>query len=325
MDRYSPTVSVGLPVFNGQKYLVETLESLLTQTYTDFELIVADNASTDQTISIVEKYARHDSRIRILYSDQNHGATWNYNRIIPEARGKFFRWAAADDLVGDMLLEKCVGLLQERPDVVLAFPQTVLIDENGEVIEHYPNRLNLQSPYPHMRLQGLFDGPGLCNPVFGLIRMSALTQTTLIESYVDSDRVLLGQLALLGKFQEVPEPLFFRRMHSQTSVAANLDRSSRLAWFDPRRRSRIQFPSWRRFFVYVRAIARTKMSVIDRRRSYATLFRHYLGHPGWMVMDFVDAVRPQRSSTKVSRRLQQLNAGEHCDVKHPSEAPISNQ
>ncbi len=305
---------MGLPVYNGEQYLTETLESLLDQTYENFELIIADNASTDNTLNICKKYARQDSRIRILHSNQNYGATWNYNRIVPESKGEYFRWAAGDDLVGRTYLERCVDALDRHPDTILSFPQTVLIDETGEIIGNYPNRLHLQSSHPHKRLLGVFDGPGLCNPIFGLMRIEALKHTTLIESYISSDRVLLGQLALLGKFYEVPDALFYRRLHPETSVAANPDRRNRLAWFDPRKNQRLQLPNWRRFIVYLGAIARTNMSTADKFRSYDTLFRRYLGHPGWMAMDFIDALLPRRSSVGVQRQMHRLRVGKHPDL-----------
>ena len=115
-----PRVTIGLPVYNGQNYLVETLESLLAQTYTDFELVISDNASTDRTEAICRQYAAGDARIRYYRNDENIGASANYNRAFELGRGEYFKWAAHDDLLAPTYLERCVEVLDANPDVVLA-------------------------------------------------------------------------------------------------------------------------------------------------------------------------------------------------------------
>lgn len=301
--RSSVKVTIGLPVYNGDDYLVDAIESLLNQTYRNFELIIADNGSTDGTEQICTSYAATDQRIHYMRSEENRGATWNYNRLVPLAQGQYFRWAAHDDLCESTHLEACVDVLENNPDVVLAFPQTVLIDADGEPIEFYPNRLNLIAPQPHVRLRQLLRGPGLCSPVFGLIRLDVLKRTTLIESYADSDRVLLAQLALRGRFLEVQQPLFLRRMHPKTSVASNLDFKSRLAWFDPQRRARLTFPKWRRFGGYTSAIAGSELNLSERLHCYSELGQRYFLHPKWMLTDLLDGVR----STAIGSEWKQTN------------------
>lgn len=285
-----PRVTVGLPVYNGEEYLAETLDSLLGQTYANFELIIGDNGSTDATQQICATYAAQDKRIRYLRSKENRGATWNYNRLVPLARGEYFRWTAHDDLVEPTYLEKCVAALDEQPDAALVFPQTMLINEENRPLQLYLNRLELRAPTPHERLRQLFRGPGLCNPIFGLIRTETLQKSVLIQSYPDSDRVLLGQLALYGRFYEVKEPLFLRRIHPKTSVAANPDFRSRTAWFDPRQRANIQLPKWRRFRGYASAINKADIETTEKVRCYQELGKRFLLHPRWMVTDIQRAL-----------------------------------
>lgn len=292
MGYQSPRVSIGLPLFNGQNYLATALDSLLAQTYQDFELIISDNGSTDKSKEICETYAEQDPRIRYYRSQENRGATWNYNYVFQLAQGEYFKWAAHDDLCAPEYLARCVEVLDRQPEVVLCFPKTVIIDEDGYPVEEYPNRLNLRSPQPHRRLQAFLRGPGLCNPVFGLMRIKALATTSLIESYVDSDRILLAQLALRGQFYEVPEPLFFRRLHPQTSVNANLEYGKRVAWFDPAKRRRsIYLPRWRRVIEYIVSIHRAPLTPSERALCYIHLGRRYLLHPRWIVQDFQVAVQ----------------------------------
>src|SRR5262245_57216615 len=93
-----PRVSIGLPVYNGAKYLAEAIDSLLEQTFSDFELIISDNGSTDATPAICEEYAAKDGRIRFLRQEINRGLAWNWNCVLEESRGAYFKWAACDDL-----------------------------------------------------------------------------------------------------------------------------------------------------------------------------------------------------------------------------------
>ena len=101
-----PRVSLGMPVYNAQRFLREVLDSILAQTFTDFELIISDNGSTDATESICREYAARDPRVLYYPNDRvNHGPAWNYNRTEALARGEYFKWAAADDLLAPTLLE----------------------------------------------------------------------------------------------------------------------------------------------------------------------------------------------------------------------------
>jgi len=268
-----PRVSIGLPVFNGENYLEEALDSILAQTYSDFELIISDNASTDRTEEICRAYAARDERIRYFRNETNLGAAKNYNRVFELSSGEYFRWAAHDDLCAPEHLERCVEILDREPDVVLCYPKTSIIDEHGEFVRNYFDDFNFRSLKPHERFRDFFHATGLCNPVFGLIRASILERTSLIGSYADSDRVLLGELVLFGQFYEVPEYLFFRREHPQTSVRVNPDLVERAAWFDPKRKGRIQLPRWRWFFGYLLAIKRVRLSWYEKLLCYLQMVK----------------------------------------------------
>src|SRR5262245_39663132 len=112
----SPTVSVGLPVFNGENYLAEAIDSILAQTYRDFELIICDNASTDATEKIARGYADTDARVRYHRNVTNIGGARNQTLAMNMARGRYFRLSAHDDKIAPTFLEECVKVLDERPD-----------------------------------------------------------------------------------------------------------------------------------------------------------------------------------------------------------------
>src|SRR5262245_22955933 len=127
-----PKLSIGIPVFNGQQFLPELLDSLLAQTFGDFEILICDNASSDRTQQICCEYARRDFRIHYIRNEQNLGAIANFNRVFELSKAPLFKWAAHDDLYHKPYLDTCVRLLEEDPNIILAHSGTAFIDENSE-------------------------------------------------------------------------------------------------------------------------------------------------------------------------------------------------
>src|SRR3989441_5670759 len=211
--RAAPRVSVGLPVYNGERYLPEALDSLLTQTYEDFELIICDNASTDRTGEIARSYVAKDSRVRYARNEKNLGAGRNFRRAFELCTGAYFRWAAADDLSAPQSLARCVEVLDQEPAVVLAYPKTRVIDEHGRVLSDYDDRLHLQSPRPSERFRQVLARLARNNAAYGLMRADVLKRTGLLGDFLSSDVVFTAELSLYGTFWEVPEYLFYRRFH----------------------------------------------------------------------------------------------------------------
>lgn len=274
MMQHSPMVSIGLPVYNGEKYIREAIESVLHQTYADFELVISDNGSTDATETICREYAERDDRVLYKRSSTNNGASWNYNRTFELASGKFFRWLAADDILTPKLLEKSVEILVENPEIILSFTWVHDIDEHGNELEVKRSAVNSSNPDPVLRFQGLsaVRGSHNCEEVFGLVRSDVLGQTKLIDNYTDSDRTLLADLGLRGQFYEIPEPLFLHRLHPQGSVTANPTRHDRAAWFDPRVATKLVFPNWRQLFELMLVIWRAPITTPQRLQSYRVMF-----------------------------------------------------
>ncbi len=270
-----PTVSLGMPVYNGANFIAATLDSLLTQTYRDFELIITDNASTDDTEAIVRAYAARDGRIRYQRNETNIGGSANYNLTFELARGRYFKWAAHDDLCAPTFLERCVEALERDPDVVLAYTQARAIDDTGRVVKDYPGKRHFNDPQARVRFYEFVLDPHPVVAVFGLMRRSVLAQTRLIGKYTGSDRPLLSELSLLGKFYEVPEPLFFYRFHEAQSWGGNKSQQAQQAWYDPRRAGKVTFPQWRLLREHLRSIERSPVGPRDRVSCYL-----YMGY--WM-------------------------------------------
>ena len=316
-DAATPRVSIGLPVYNGADYLREALDALVAQTFEDFELIISDNASTDETQAICEDYAARDARIRYDRLPENVGAAGNYNRLPPMARGEFFKWAAHDDNCHPAYLASCVGALDHDPEAVLVYPSTYVIDGEGAIMRDYRDGLDLPQDTPHARLVAYLRAnfmrkKGLCNPIFGLIRTAPLHRTRLIQDFLSSDRSLLGHLALLGKFIELPEILFDRRVHTQISTFADRSFSARRAWFaagSGARRSRFRFNNYLGLRMthirdFYRAIGELVDDPAERRRCRRSLTRLLATDPKWVYIDIKYSLGLRPSQARIMADLK---------------------
>jgi glycosyltransferase involved in cell wall biosynthesis len=266
-----PPLTIGLPVYNGERFLRDALDSILGQTFRDFALVVADNASTDATVEIVEEYAADDDRIVLLRSDTNRGAAWNYNRTFEHCKSPYFKWAAADDMLARTCVEQSLAVLEASPaSVVLVYPLTQIVDAAGAAVEVYGDRLAAPPGAPaHVRLRQVLRNVVFGNGIFALMRSDALRQTRLHGNYPSADHVLLAELALVGEFREIPEPLLLRRLHEETSVRANTTAEALTQWFDTQRK-----PVRNQVLMLLRqhlgAIRHARLSPSERVRVYVT-------------------------------------------------------
>ncbi|MFI6156362.1 glycosyltransferase family 2 protein [Kitasatospora sp. NPDC051170] len=268
-----PRLSIGLPVYNGEEYLAESLDALLGQTYADFELVISDNASTDTTEDICRDYAAKDSRIRYLRLPRNIGAAPNHNHVFTQCRGELFKWASHDDLYARDLLLRCVEALDERPDVILAHSDQAVIDETGKVKVPYAYGLATDSPSAPVRFRSLLFEPG-GDDFYGVMRADVLRRVKPHDSYHHADRTFVAELTLHGPFHQVPELLYFRRDHPTRAERANPSKRSRCVNLDPRRAGLLH-PTPRLLVEYVwgfvEAIRRAPLSPRDRRECYRAL------------------------------------------------------
>jgi len=276
-----PRVSIGLPVYNGEEFLKEAIVSILDQTFEDFELLISDNASTDGTLALCESFAARDSRIKVLRSSVNHGATWNFDRVFAAAKGRLFKWQACDDVLNPSFLEQTVEALVQNPAAVLAYTLVYQIDRSGQETPpdtyiakaEVSTRLGLNRPTPHERFRVFVDQSALWLPVFGLIRTDVLAQTGLMGRYVGSDRVLLAELTLHGPFVEVPQHLFGFRQHTERYGKKYKTSRERIHWVDPSKATRLAFPEWRLLREYAQAASRAPIARPEKARCMVELAR----------------------------------------------------
>jgi glycosyltransferase involved in cell wall biosynthesis len=299
----SPLLSIGLFVYNGEPFLQETLDSILAQTFRDFELIISDNASSDATQQICENYAAADSRIRYFKNPTNMGAGWNIRRVFCLATGKYFKWAACDDLYESNFLSKCIDALERDSSLVVAHARTRVIDERGNFIEDYNWPMLVDSPDPVIRFREMLLNDHMCYQIFGVMRREALLQIPPQGSYVNSDGVLLAQMSFLGRFHEDSEFLFISRRHenqsSQTLPVRLKKRRFRLTnrygtlpcpeWWDPNKAKSFEYPEWRQLKEYYGSIMRAPVTDGQRLRSSLLLVPWILKHFRRMMKDLVIA------------------------------------
>lgn len=233
-----PLVSIGVPVYNGADYLREALDSILAQTYDHLDVIISDNASEDDTESIGREYAARDPRIRYERSETNRGAAWNYNNVFGLARGKYFKWAAHDDRIAPTYVERCVDELESSDSVALVYPRTILVCEDPKEREfygghhvHYEDWMDARDPDPIRRFCHIARHLDLCNAVMGIYPRDVLLRTGLIRPFGGSDVILLSEISLLGEIHEIPDWLFYRRRHPQSSRLANRTPDAVERWF----------------------------------------------------------------------------------------------
>jgi glycosyltransferase involved in cell wall biosynthesis len=269
-----PRLSIGLPVYNGEKHLAECLDALLGQSYEDFELIISDNASTDSTADICRHFMKQDRRIRYIRQSRNIGRVPNHNFLIGQARGELFKWVACDDLYAKELLTRCVDALDEHPHLVLAHAWSVIIDASRAVtaVVKYPVFSDSVRAPDRFRSM-LFDGWG--DDSYGVVRTAVLRRTPLHGSYHFADRTFTTEIALHGPFYQVPEFLFFRRDAPKQPGPVTV--RMRCATMDPRRESRLRHPVVRLYaeycWAYISMIQRAPLSPAERRECYRHLAR----------------------------------------------------
>lgn len=286
----TPRVSIGLPVYNGEQFLREALDSLTTQTFEDFELIISDNGSSDRTQEICRAYETKDRRIRYHRQDQNLGGAWNHNQVFALSKGEYFKWASHDDLCDPALLARCVEVLDTDASVILCHSKVKrILDEHGTV-ENYAVKLATDSPKPQVRFRDLILIRHRCFQIYGLIRSRGLKDTPLFAGCSGADRPLLARLGLAGRFYEIPEYLFVSRWHSGNSMMAIRSAHARIAWWDPTMAGKLTFPSWRIFREHFLAIRDARLARWERLCCYFHLLRWLAAHRVELGKDLIKAM-----------------------------------
>ena len=253
-------------MYNGERFLAQALDSLLAQTVTDLELIISDNASTDGTPALCREYVRRDPRVRYVRQPVNIGAPRNWNAVVHEARGTFFKWASANDTCAPTMLERCVARMQTDPGIVLCQGLTQLVDEDERPIQVYGGDASFDDERPSDRYARVAKQMEMNNAQSGVIRLDVLRRTGLDRLYPSGDMALMAELALYGKFVVLPEVLLTRRQGAATFSAMKTPLEAHRL-FKPDAKAPMRLLVVRRHLDALASIARARIPVREKLRA----------------------------------------------------------
>jgi glycosyltransferase involved in cell wall biosynthesis len=273
----TPLVSIGVPAYNDERYLTQTLESLLAQDYENLEIIVCDNASPDGTQEICRNFEKRDKRLRYFRHSENVGALRNFNLLFQLSKGEFFMWSGAHDLWDKDFVSKGVRELKKEPQTVLVAGEYHEIDEDGTYRKQIPVHVDTRSMNPAQRLHWVIHELGCCFAIYSLKRAEALRKTSLIQDKIGSDQIFLAQLSLLGAFSSIDAKSYVRAFpHRKITEKENVARlipaslaKTRNAWIMER------FPACQRTFELSKIIYRSGLPFSIRFRFILELLNRW--------------------------------------------------
>jgi glycosyltransferase involved in cell wall biosynthesis len=278
-------LTIGVPVFNGERYLAQALAGIRAQTFTDFEVVVGDNASTDRTPEIAAEVVAADRRFRCLRRKRNIGLVPNYNDLFTRTTGELFAWHASDDLTHPDFYGACVALLQANPDAAAATSEIMLMDSDGRPLGPDPERIRADHPDPAVRFSELASFDHYAQFTYGVYRRSMMARTRLMLPFFwTSDRLFLAELALRGRLVRDPRRLFYVRQHGQrVTLGGRADFYAGLA--APQRGTTLRYARELR-----RAIELAELSPAERERARRALSRWRVRHSPRLVRSAAGAL-----------------------------------
>lgn len=296
MNKHQPRISIGLPVYNGENYIADAVESILSQSYSDLELLISDNDSNDHTEEICQDFCHKDPRIKYFRQHKNIGASPNFNHVFNLSKGKYFKWAAHDDVIAPDYISKCVEVLERDKNVVLCHTKVERIDPEGQTIEKLESTMDIViTPYPHTLFRDLLLKGRENFEIFGMIRANKLRSINPLGGYPGADLVMRAELGLLGKIVEIPEYLLYSRDHPDRSVRSLRSLHQRAEWFDPQTKGKTIFPYWRILKEYIGVIQRSPLETYEKYNCYLLLIRRLGRNFLWMrmILDLIIAIEPK--------------------------------
>jgi glycosyltransferase involved in cell wall biosynthesis len=254
IDPAKVPLTVAVPVYNGERFLRQCLDSLLSQTYRDFVLVISDNASTDRTREICESYANADSRVRYHRNAVNIGLYGNFNLLLGLVRTPYVKLASADDFWAPTMLADAMGEMQSDPSLVLCHPRAVLVDEDGREIRRYEKSLQLTDDDPAVRFRRVLTELGLVNQLMGVMRTDAVRSMLPLMKQPPADSVFVAELSLYGKIMELPKYQYFRRFHEECSSWDRNSESHQLKRVSSGGARRVRLATWKYHWGLVRRV-----------------------------------------------------------------------
>lgn len=298
-NRDGPLVAIGLPVYNGERFLRESIDSIRVQTYRNWTLTIVDNASNDGTESICREYAQSDDRIAYFRNPTNVGLARNFNRAFSLSKGTYFRWHAHDDVLDEKFLELSVAALSENPLAALAYPETIVINEIGEPILGYDIGADIDlcrgASADRFKRYAALQRPSVARYMFGLTRPELLKYSRLMMSHMWADATLLSELLLSGPFI-LANGATIRLRVSDEHASALMGKKQLRAWqrvLDPRSAGLVStwVSRYRRYWEYFVSVGRS--ADLSHREKF-------------VLLAFCASLPPRRVPDVLGRTFRQL-------------------
>lgn len=267
----APLVSIGMPVYNEARFIASALGSLTAQTFPNIEIVISDNASTDDTEKLCRQAMASDARIRYHRFSENRGVTENFRKVLEESRGDYFMWAAGHDLWSDNLIAHCVGLLEQCPDATIAFGSSQWIDGDGEALSKQSGWCDTRGMDPVARFFSVFWGN--MHPILGVMRMQVVREIKTIHSCVGSDLIMLLEMVLKGHFVHAAQTVWYRReFRAPESHRDRIDRYRRADYGLAKAPLDRYFPLLRLPLEVSRVVWRADLTWLEKIAIYVALF-----------------------------------------------------
>jgi glycosyltransferase involved in cell wall biosynthesis len=265
-----PLVSIGVPVYNGERGLATALDCLLRQDYPRFEIIISDNGSEDGTEDIGRRYANNDARVKYFRSDVNRGAVWNFNRVFELSSGEYFMWAAHDDEREPEFVKACVERLEACPDAVLCQAYTAVSLRGSPDVLYIARMDSFEHAKGLMRRYRETLKRFPATAIYGVFRSSAMRKTRMWQEVIATDVAFIQELSIYGRFVQVPAVLF----HYQAGETWNTSDQDARVFLGSAAGPRRRFPSVTLFLDHCRRLAAAPVSVGSKLGLTALLVAH---------------------------------------------------
>ena len=211
----TPKVSIGMPAYNAEFYIRRAIDSLLSQTFIDFELIISDNASTDATREICKEYANSDSRVHLISQTNNIGPVENFRCVMDKAVGKYFMWAATDDCWDPSFIEKNYNILENNPKVVASIGRVkmvTIVNKSPKAVGTFALKGSFLS-----KVRKYLQATGANSRFYSIYRTNIIKQCYSTEKFMGSDFCTIINLLSYGEFYEIDEFLMERSCEGSSS------------------------------------------------------------------------------------------------------------
>lgn len=306
MPEKKPLVSIGMPLYNEERYLHQMLDSLISQDYDNFELIISDNASVDSTSQICQEYAAKDARLCYHRNETNIGASANFKRVFELSQGDYFVWVAGHDLWHSTFLSRCLEIFLQDESVVLCHPQAMWIDTGGQPLGLIPSSVETRGLDRISRFHVVLWGLGYCSPIYGLISSKALKQANLGLEVIAPDAILLAELSLLGAFAHINEPLLYmRKMEDYGSWEKYVEKIFRQSL------SNLSAPSmyWQIIDEHLKVVSKHINSSLEKDAATLSTVLCLLTKYSWILNSLENSKAQQLSSTSsFEERINKINS-----------------